>query len=197
MPLGAFGMARSCSTTAARAAAMPAPATGLGIAAFLRPARDVADRARPGRHRPVLRQFVVPLFALIQSRTPKTRRRPRDRRAQHQNSGFVVAASMISPGKREWAHWSIPQIFLALAIANAGRDLDLPPHRPRILVMRFLSWLLVRSLYRLRVGHGRDPGRGRGADRVQPRQLHGRAGAERVDPAASALRHVLPDLRIR
>ena len=47
-------------------------------------------------------------------------------------------------------HWSIPQFFLALAIANALVAIYIFTLVPEFL-MRFLSWLLVKSLYRLRV----------------------------------------------
>jgi len=46
--------------------------------------------------------------------------------------------------------WSIPQVFLALAIANTLVSIWIFTLVPEFL-MRFLSWLLVRTLYRLRV----------------------------------------------
>ena len=149
VPLGAFGMSAFLfDLYFARSGA--APATGLGIAAFLH---------QPGTWRIALDLvgiglftgfFVVPLFALIQSRTPKTELSRVIGALNIQNSGFVVAASMICLGLREWAHWSIPQIFLALAIANTLVAIWIFTIVPEFL-MRFLSWLLVRSLYRLRV----------------------------------------------
>jgi 1-acyl-sn-glycerol-3-phosphate acyltransferase len=97
---------------------------------------------------------VVPLFALIQSRTPKTELSRVIGALNIQNSGFVVAASLICLALREKAHWSIPQIFLALAVANTLVAIWIFTIVPEFL-MRFLSWLLVRTLYRLRV-HGMD-----------------------------------------
>jgi 1-acyl-sn-glycerol-3-phosphate acyltransferase len=51
---------------------------------------------------------------------------------------------------RQWAHWTIPQLFLALAIANTLVAVWIFTIVPEFL-MRFLSWVLVRTLYRLRV----------------------------------------------
>jgi 1-acyl-sn-glycerol-3-phosphate acyltransferase len=48
--------------------------------------------------------------------------------------------------------WSIPQVFLALAIANIVVAIYIFTIVPEFL-MRFLSWVLVRSLYRLKL-HG-------------------------------------------
>jgi 1-acyl-sn-glycerol-3-phosphate acyltransferase len=51
---------------------------------------------------------------------------------------------------RQWAHWTIPQLFLALAVANTLVAIWIFTIVPEFL-MRFLSWVLVRTLYRLRV----------------------------------------------
>src|SRR5690606_8842038 len=67
-----------------------------------------------------------------------------------QNSAFVVAASLLCLALRQWAGWSIPQLFLALAVANTLVALWIFSIVPEFL-MRFLSWMLVRVLYRLRV----------------------------------------------
>lgn len=93
--------------------------------------------------------FVVPLFALIQSRTPKDELSRVIGALNIQNSGFVVAASLLCLALREYMHWTIPQIFLALAVANTLVALWIFTIVPEFL-MRFLSWVLVRTLYRLR-----------------------------------------------
>lgn len=93
--------------------------------------------------------FVVPLFALIQSRTPKGELSRVIGALNIQNSGFVVAASLICLALRSYAHWTIPQIFLALAVANTLVAIWIFTIVPEFL-MRFLSWVLVRTLYRLR-----------------------------------------------
>jgi 1-acyl-sn-glycerol-3-phosphate acyltransferase len=68
-----------------------------------------------------------------------------------QNSGFIVLAALVGLGLHALG-WSGPQIFLALAIANALVAIWIFTIVPEFL-MRFLSWLLVRGLYRLRL-HG-------------------------------------------
>jgi len=105
--------------------------------------------------------FVVPLFALVQSRTPKSELARVIAGLNIQNSLFIVSAAIMGivlqmeqltvfgipiplPG------FSIPQVFLALAIANAVVALYIFSIVPEFF-MRFVSWLMVRTLYRLRV----------------------------------------------
>lgn len=125
-------------------------ASGLDIAGFLR---------EPGSWRIALDLtgigvftgfFVVPLFALVQSRTPGNELARVIGALNIQNSAFVVAASLLCLALRQWAGWSIPQLFLALAVANTLVALWIFSIVPEFL-MRFLSWMLVRVLYRLRV----------------------------------------------
>jgi 1-acyl-sn-glycerol-3-phosphate acyltransferase len=93
--------------------------------------------------------FVVPLFALIQSRTPKAQMSRVFAALNIQNSGFIVGAALLSLAAHKLLHWTIPQQFLALAIANALVAIYIFTIVPEFL-MRFLSWLMVRTLYRLR-----------------------------------------------
>lgn len=149
VPLGAFGMSAFLFDLYFARSGM-ATAHGLDVAGFM---------AQPGSWRIVVDLvgiglfagfFVVPLFALIQSRTPKTELSRVIGALNIQNSGFVVAASLICLALRTWAGWSIPQIFLALAVANTLVAIWIFTIVPEFL-MRFLSWLLVRTLYRLRL----------------------------------------------
>ncbi|MGV8944070.1 MFS transporter [Thermomonas sp.] len=96
--------------------------------------------------------FVVPLFALIQSRTPRTELARVISGMNIQNAMFIVAAALIGIALQRVFGWSIPQVFLALAIANALVAIWIFTIVPEFL-MRFLSWVLVRTLYRLRL-HG-------------------------------------------
>jgi 1-acyl-sn-glycerol-3-phosphate acyltransferase len=154
VPLGAFGMsvflfdlyfARSGTVAAAGIAD-----AGLDVMRFLRAdgsGRIVLDLVGIGLFTGF---FVVPLFALIQSRTPKDELSRVIGALNIQNSGFVVASSVLCLLLRQWAHWTIPQLFLALAIANTLVAIWIFTIVPEFL-MRFLSWVLVRTLYRLRV----------------------------------------------
>ncbi|MFC7301976.1 MFS transporter [Cognatiluteimonas weifangensis] len=149
VPLGALGMSAFLLDLYF---AQPGAATvsGLDVAGFLR---------QPGSGRIVLDLtgiglfagfFVVPLFALIQSRTPAGELSRVIGALNIQNAGFVVAASLLCLTLRTWAGWSIPQLFLALAVANTLVALWIFSIVPEF-AMRFLSWVLVRALYRLRV----------------------------------------------
>jgi len=96
--------------------------------------------------------FVVPLFALIQSRTPKHELARVISGMNIQNAMFIVLAAGVGIFVQRVLGWSIPQLFLALAIANTLVAVWIFTIVPEFL-MRFLSWLLVRALYRLRL-HG-------------------------------------------
>ncbi|MDQ2701227.1 MAG: MFS transporter [Pseudomonadota bacterium] len=149
VPLGAIGMSAFLFDLYFARSGVVA-AAGLDIAGFLQQAgswRIVMDLVGIGVFTGF---FVVPLFALVQTRTPKNELSRTIGALNIQNSAFVVAASLTCLALRQWAGWSIPQLFLALAVANtlvAAWIFSIVPE----FLMRFLSWVLVRTLYRLRV----------------------------------------------
>lgn len=149
VPLGAFGMSAFLfDLYFARSGVVTV--SGLDIDGFLRQpgsTRIVVDLLGIGAFTGL---FVVPLFALVQSRTPKDELSRVIGALNIQNSAFVVGASLLCLALRQWAGWSIPQLFLALAVANTLVALWIFSIVPEFL-MRFLSWVLVRALYRLRV----------------------------------------------
>ena len=148
VPLGAFGMsAFMLDLYVARPD--EALASGLDVAGFL--AQDgswriVMDLVGIGLFTGL---FVVPLFALIQSRTPKAEMSRVFAGLNIQNSGFIVAAALLGLAAQRVLGWTIPQVFLALAVANTLVAVWIFAIVPEFL-MRFLSWVLVRTLYRLR-----------------------------------------------
>jgi len=146
VPLGAFGMtAFLLDLYFARAG--EATAQGLSVMQFVRQAgstRIIIDLLGIGLFTGV---FVVPLFALIQSRTPKAEMSRVFAALNIQNSGFIVAAAGIGLATHAIGV-TIPQLFLALAVANAMVAIYIFTIVPEFL-MRFLSWLMVRTLYRL------------------------------------------------
>ena len=148
VPLGAFGIsAFALDLYFARPGA--APASGLDIAAFLHARgslRILADLAGIGLFGGF---FLVPLFALVQSRTPKAELSRVIAGNNILNALFIVAGALTGLGA-QLLHWTIPQLFLGLAVANALVAVYIFTLVPEFL-MRFLSWLLVRTLYRLRV----------------------------------------------
>ncbi|PZU28106.1 MAG: glycerol acyltransferase [Stenotrophomonas sp.] len=149
VPLGAFGMsAFLLDLYFARTGAVTA--AGLDVAGFIQ---------QPGSWRIIIDLlgiglftgfFVVPLFALIQSRTPKSEMSRVFAALNIQNSGFIVLAAVLGLVTQSVLKWSIPQLFLALAIANIVVAVYIFSIVPEFL-MRFLSWVMVRTLYRLRV----------------------------------------------
>jgi 1-acyl-sn-glycerol-3-phosphate acyltransferase len=151
VPLGAFGMsAFMLDLYFARSGAVAA--AGLDVAGFL---------AQPGSWRIVVDLtgiglftgfFVVPLFALIQSRTPKAELSRVIAAMNIQNAAFIVLAAALGIVVQRYLGWTIPQVFLALAIANVLVAVYIFTLVPEFL-MRFLSWALVRTLYRLEL-HG-------------------------------------------
>jgi 1-acyl-sn-glycerol-3-phosphate acyltransferase len=149
VPLGALGIsAFLLDLYFARSGA--APVTGLDVGGFLRQGgswRIVVDLVGIGVFAGF---FVVPLFALIQSRTPKSELSRVIAGMNIQNAALIVLAAALGIVVQRYFGWTIPQVFLALAIANALVALYIFALVPEFL-MRFLSWLLVKTLYRLRV----------------------------------------------
>ncbi|GAA4859224.1 MFS transporter [Luteimonas vadosa] len=149
VPMGAFGMS-ACIAHLALAPAIPG--TGLDVRGFIsQPGawRIVGDLAGIGLFSGF---FVVPLFALIQSRVPRGELSRAIAGMNIQNAVFIVLAAVGGVALQQLLDWSIPQLFLALSIASIAVALYIFTIVPEF-AMRFLSWLLVRTLYRLRV-HG-------------------------------------------
>jgi 1-acyl-sn-glycerol-3-phosphate acyltransferase len=149
VPLGAFGMSAFILDLYF---AQPVASTmrGLDVSCFL---------AQPGSWRIVMDLagiglfsgfFVVPLFALIQSRTPGSELSRVIAGMNIQNAVFIVLAAVGGIALQRLLGWTIPQLFLALAVASVLVAVWIFTIVPEFL-MRFLSWLLVRTLYRLRV----------------------------------------------
>jgi 1-acyl-sn-glycerol-3-phosphate acyltransferase len=148
VPMGAFGMsAFMIDLYFARTGA--APVSGLEVGAFLQ---------QPGSWRIAMDLtgiglfagfFAVPLFALIQSRTPRAEISRVIAGMNIQNAGFIVLAAVLGIVVQRFFGWTIPQVFLALAIANVVVAIYIFTLVPEFL-MRFLSWVLVRVLYRMR-----------------------------------------------
>jgi len=149
VPLGALGMS-GFLLDLYFARPVAATASGLDVAGFL---------AQPGSWRIVMDLagiglfsgfFAVPLFALIQSRTPREELSRVIAGMNIQNAMFIVLAAVGGIALQTYAGWTIPQLFLALAIAGVLVSLWIFSIVPEF-AMRFVSWLLVRMLYRLRV----------------------------------------------
>ncbi|UXI67824.1 MFS transporter [Tahibacter amnicola] len=123
---------------------------GLGIAAVL---------ATPGIWRVIVDLvlmavfagfFIVPLFALIQTRSDPARRSRVIAANNILNALFMVVAAGLSAVLLNVAGLSIPQLLLATALMNAVVAIYIYTLVPEFL-MRFLTWILVNTLYRIKL----------------------------------------------
>jgi 1-acyl-sn-glycerol-3-phosphate acyltransferase len=92
--------------------------------------------------------FIVPLFALVQSRTPGDELSRVIAGNNIINAVFLVAAAVFAFGLLA-AGLTIPQLFLVTALLNAVVALWIFLLVPEFLV-RFVDWLLISALYRVR-----------------------------------------------
>lgn len=148
VPLGALGItAFALDLYFARPGL--APVHGLDAAGFLATAgayRIMFDLAMIGAFAGF---FVVPLFALVQSRTPGDELSRVIAATNIQNAVFIVAAAVLCLVVQQKFGWTIPQVFLAVAVLNAIVTLWIFTIVPEFF-MRFLAWLYIRVMYRLR-----------------------------------------------
>jgi 1-acyl-sn-glycerol-3-phosphate acyltransferase len=93
--------------------------------------------------------YIVPLFALVQSRSERRELSRVIAGNNIVNALFIVGAAAFGLGLGA-AGLTIPQIFLATALLNAVVAIYIYTLVPEFL-MRFLSWILVNTLYRIKV----------------------------------------------
>ncbi len=93
--------------------------------------------------------YVVPLFAFIQSRTPRSQLSRVIAGNNIINALFICCASGFGLGLGLLG-MSVPQIFLVNALLNAVVAVYIFTIVPEF-VMRFITWILVNVLYRVRV----------------------------------------------
>jgi 1-acyl-sn-glycerol-3-phosphate acyltransferase len=91
--------------------------------------------------------YIVPLYALIQSRSEPSHRSRIIAGNNILNALFIVAAAAIAIGLFQ-AGFTIPQLFLVTAVLNAAVAIYIYTLVPEFL-MRFIVWLLIHSVYRL------------------------------------------------
>ena len=92
--------------------------------------------------------YIVPLYALIQERSEPAYRSRIIAANNILNAVFMVASAGVAIGLLE-AGLSIPQLFLVTALMNAAVAVFIYGLVPEFL-MRFLAWLLVHTMYRVR-----------------------------------------------
>jgi hypothetical protein len=91
--------------------------------------------------------YIVPLYALIQTRSDKSHRSRVIAGNNILNALFMVAAAVLAIALFK-AGLTIPQLFLVVALLNAAVAVYIYTLVPEFL-MRFLVWLLIHSVYRL------------------------------------------------
>lgn len=96
--------------------------------------------------------YSVPLNAIIQHRSDPEKRSRIIAGNNILNSLFMVAAAGVGILCLGPLHFSIPQVFLVAAIGNALVAAYIYTLLPEFL-MRFIVWMLMHTIYRLRVVH--------------------------------------------
>jgi 1-acyl-sn-glycerol-3-phosphate acyltransferase len=148
VPLGAIGMSVFAIDLYFASRGLP-PADALSVSAFMaQPAhwRVMADLLLLSLFAGL---YSVPMYALIQLRSQPTHRARIIAANNILNALFMIASSLIA-GAMLGAGASIPQIFLAVGIANAlvaGYIFLLVPEY----LLRFVAWLLSHVVYRFKV----------------------------------------------
>ncbi|SDD06544.1 hypothetical protein SAMN05216345_105438 [Cupriavidus sp. YR651] len=92
--------------------------------------------------------YSVPLYALIQSRCAPTHRARIIAANNILNSFFMIGASLLGVFMTQ-AGYTIPQLFLVVGLLNAVVAIYIYTLVPEFL-LRFIAWILVHTVYRLR-----------------------------------------------
>jgi len=95
--------------------------------------------------------YSVPLYALIQSRSAPTHRARIIAANNILNSFFMIGASLLGVAMTQ-AGYTIPQLYLVVGLLNAVVAVYIYSLIPEFL-LRFIAWILVHTVYRLRRVH--------------------------------------------
>ena len=148
VPFGAFGL--TLFGFDLWLASPTSPTAGLTVSAFLSDAgnwRIIADLLLIGIFGGF---YIVPLYALVQSRSEASHRSRVIAGLNILNSLFMVIAAVMAMLMLGPAGLTIPLLFLVTAILNAVVAVYIFTLVPEFL-MRFLVWILIHTIYRVRV----------------------------------------------
>ncbi len=148
VPFGAFGL--TVFGLDLYFASPPAPTEGLTALAFLSGGgnwRIIADLLLIGTFGGF---YIVPLYALVQSRSAPDHLSRVIAGLNILNALFMVAAAVMAMLILGPAGLSIPELFLISAVLNAVVAAYIFTLVPEFL-MRFLVWILIHTIYRVRV----------------------------------------------
>lgn len=149
VPFGAIGMTVFCIDLYFARTGL-APVQGLSISAFTQ---------QPGSWRIMLDLtliglfaglYAVPLFALVQNRTPKSELSRVIAALNIQNAVFIVSAAVLALVLQRVLGWSIPQLFLTTGIATAAVALFIFSLVPEFF-LRFMAWIYIKLMYRVEI----------------------------------------------
>jgi 1-acyl-sn-glycerol-3-phosphate acyltransferase len=93
--------------------------------------------------------FIVPLYALVLQRSSESHRARIIACNNILNAGFMVIAAVLAIVWLEVLKLSIPQLFILAAVLNAAVAIYIYSLVPEFL-MRFLTWVLVNTMYRIK-----------------------------------------------
>ena len=93
--------------------------------------------------------YIVPLYALIQSRTPENQRARVIAANNILNALFMVVSAIVSIVLLSLADLSIPQLFLVVSLLNIAVNTYIFRIVPEF-TMRFMVWLVSHSMYRVK-----------------------------------------------
>lgn len=92
--------------------------------------------------------YIVPLYALIQSRTPERQRARVIAGNNILNALFMVVSALVTIVLLSVAELSIPQLFLVVSLLNIGVNAYIFSIVPEF-TMRFMIWMLGHAMYRV------------------------------------------------
>jgi len=92
--------------------------------------------------------YIVPLYALIQARTPEDQRARVIAANNILNALFMVVSAIVTIVLLSVAKLSVPQLFLVVSLLNIAVNAYIFRIVPEF-TMRFLIWLLSHSMYRV------------------------------------------------
>jgi 1-acyl-sn-glycerol-3-phosphate acyltransferase len=148
VPFGSIGLSLFALDLALAGSGAASGGVSIGVADFVRGARYwrvAADLALIGAFGGF---FIVPLLALVQHRSPPSHRSRIIAGNNIINAAFMVLAALLGIGLRAGG-LSIPQLFLFTAVVNAAVAIYIYTLLPEFL-MRFIIFLLVHTIYRMR-----------------------------------------------
>lgn len=148
VPFGAFGMTFAALALAAASPAPVADGASIGAHEFLRHWQNwhlMLWLALIGLFGGF---FIVPLYAMLQTRSDPAQRARVIAANNIVNAVFIVASALFAIALLK-LKLSIPQLFLAVAVLNALVSIYIFRLVPEFLI-RFLVWLLLHTVYRVR-----------------------------------------------